>query len=260
MVDRRLTIVKIGGNVIDDDKALGDFLNEFVKIKAPKILVHGGGKMATQLCSRLGIETEMIEGRRVTNRETLDVTTMVYAGLLNKQIVAKLNALGCCAIGMSGADANIIPAIRRNPVPVDYGYVGDIDSSKINRYILTTFIDKEITPVFCPITHDNKGNLLNSNADGVASAIAVASSAIMPVRLIYCFEKNGVLSDINDEDSVIETIGKDDFELMKATGVISKGMIPKISSALKAIENGVSSVEIKHPGNINNEVGTIITS
>ena len=241
-----IKVVKIGGNVIDNEAALDRFIHDFTAIEGKKILIHGGGKLATRLSEKLEIPTTMIEGRRVTDAATLDVVTMVYAGLVNKQVVAKLQAAGCNALGFSGADGNMIPATRRKPEPIDYGFVGDIDAAKINTLLLGTLLESGVTPVFCAITHDGNGSLLNSNADSVASAVAVAASTIAPTELIFCFEKQGVLRDVEDDNSVISLITKADYPTLRNDGIISKGMIPKIDNAFRAIESGVASVTIKH--------------
>lgn len=261
-----ITVVKIGGNVIDDSAALQAFLRDFTALTSPKILVHGGGKLATSLSRRLGIETQMVEGRRVTNRETLDVVTMTYAGLVNKGIVAQLQSLGCNAIGLSGADANVIPATRRQPVSmttaegeqktVDFGYVGDIDATTINARFIGFLLDSGITPVFCALTHDGHGSMLNSNADSIAAAIATACA---PSTLTYCFELDGVLGDTGDPDSVITQITPSSYEQLKREGIISKGMIPKLDNAFAALHAGVSRVIIKSYRNIANSSGTTIT-
>lgn len=255
----KITVVKIGGNVIDNEAALDRFVRDFAQLPSPKVLIHGGGKLATRLAEQLEIPTTMVEGRRVTDEATLDVVTMVYAGLVNKRIVAKLQAQGCNALGFSGADGNMIPARRRNPEPIDYGFVGDISSSEINTTLLDTLLTSGITPVFCAITHDGKGTLLNSNADSVASAVAVASATIAPTNLVFCFEKQGVLRDVEDEGSVIGLITRADYPALRSEGVISKGMIPKIDNAFYAIESGVESVSIKHSGEVANPLaGTTI--
>lgn len=255
----KITVVKIGGNVIDNEVALERFVADFTQLPSPKILIHGGGKLATRLAEKLEIPTTMIEGRRVTDAATLDVVTMVYAGLLNKRIVAMLQAKGCNALGFSGADGNMIPAVKRNPEPLDYGFVGDIEASKINKELLATLLNSGITPIFCAITHDGNGSLLNSNADSVASAVAVAASAIATTDLIFCFEKQGVLRDVEDENSVISLITKADYPTLRSEGIISKGMIPKIDNAFRAIESGVTSVTIKHSEQLNNtSAGTTI--
>ena len=254
-----IQVVKIGGNVIDDAAALERFLTKFAALEGPKMLIHGGGKLATRLSAQLGIETQMIDGRRVTDRATLDVVTMVYAGLVNKQIVARLGALGCKAIGLSGADANVIPAVRRAPKPIDYGYVGDIVTERMNVPFLASLVEQGIVPVFCAITHDEQGSLLNSNADSVASAVAVAASKIQPTNLIFCLEKNGVLTDVDDDLSVIPTINRESFAALRADGTVNKGMLPKIEGAFRAIDGGVSCVVIKHADNLDNDLETRIT-
>ncbi|MDE5839087.1 MAG: acetylglutamate kinase [Paramuribaculum sp.] len=254
-----ITVVKIGGNVVDNPEALSRFVNDFATLEGPKILVHGGGKEATRLSARLDIPTTMIEGRRVTTRETLDVVTMVYAGLINKRIVSALQSRGCNAIGLSGADGNIIPAKKRPAAPIDYGFVGDIDAAKINTTFLATLLDSGMVPVFCAIMHDGNGSLLNCNADSVASAVAVAASTIAPTRLIFCFEKDGVLSDVDNPDSLIEAVTRSSYTTLKQDGVVNKGMIPKIDNAFAAISQGVSSVTIKHSDNLLKERGTTIT-
>lgn len=241
-----ITVVKIGGNVIDNEATLERFVADFAQLPSPKILIHGGGKLATRLAEKLEIPTTMIEGRRVTDAATLDVVTMVYAGLINKQVVAKLQREGCNALGFSGADGNMIPAVRRNPEPLDYGFVGDIEASKINTQLLSSLLEGGVTPVFCAITHDGEGTLLNSNADSVASAVAVAASTIDETNLIFCLEKQGVLRDVEDDSSVISLITKDDYPILRSEGVISKGMIPKTDNAFRAIDEGVKSVTIKH--------------
>lgn len=255
-----ITVVKIGGNVVDNPEALSRFVDDFSKLQGPKILVHGGGKEATRLSARLEIPTTMIEGRRVTTRETLDVVTMVYAGLINKRIVSALQSKGCNAIGLSGADGNVIPATRRLATPVDFGFVGDIDASKINTAFLATLLDSGIVPVFCAIMHDGNGTLLNCNADSVASAVAVAASRIAPARLVFCFEKDGVLADVDNPDSLIESVTQQSYTGLREDGVVNKGMIPKIDNAFAAIAAGVESVTIKHSDNLLNPRGTTITA
>lgn len=253
-----INVVKIGGNVIDNADALERFVSDFAKLPAPKILIHGGGKLATRLSEKLEIPTQMIDGRRVTDRETLDVVTMVYAGLVNKQIVAKLQAVGCNAIGLSGADANVIPAVRRSPVPVDFGFVGDIDAEKINTEFLATLLNTGVTPVFCAITHDAEGSLLNSNADSVASAVAVASATIAPTDMHFCFEKLGVMRDVDDASSLIAEITPETYCELRESGIVNKGMIPKIDNAFRAVDAGVKSVTIKHSDNLLSDTGTVI--
>ena len=255
----KIVVVKIGGNVIDNEEALERFVADFAQLPSPKILIHGGGKLATRLAEKLEIPTTMVEGRRVTDAATLDVVTMVYAGLINKRVVAKLQREGCNALGFSGADGNMIPAVRRNPEPLDYGFVGDIDASKINTQLLASLLESGVTPVFSAITHDGNGTLLNSNADSVASAVAVAASQIAETDLVFCFEKQGVLRDVEDEDSVISLIAKADYPALRNDGIISKGMIPKIDNAFRAIDEGVASVTIKHSEALcNASAGTMI--
>ncbi|MDO5446418.1 MAG: acetylglutamate kinase [Prevotellaceae bacterium] len=253
-----LSIIKIGGNVIDNPDKLDAFLKQFAEIPSPKILVHGGGKLATKLSAQLGIETHMVDGRRITDKATLDLVTMVYAGLINKQIVAKLQALDCNAIGLSGADANIIPAHKRLPTPIDFGFVGDIVPDEINIAAITTLLQSGITPVFCALTHDSKGSMLNSNADSIASALAQSLSALFEVHLVYCFELPGVMKDIEDSASLITDITPIIYNQLRADGIISKGMIPKIDNAFAAIRKGVKCVIIKSSDNLANNIGTTI--
>lgn len=253
-----MRVVKIGGNVVDNPQALMSFLKDFSQLAGPKILVHGGGKEATRLGEALGIPSVMIDGRRVTDRATLDVVTMVYAGLINKRIVALLQSIGVDAIGLSGADASIIRATRRNPEPIDYGFVGDIDPLDVNDRMLAALTDRGLTPVVCAIMHDGAGTLLNCNADSVASAIATGMSRRGRCNLIYCFEKPGVLADPDDDSSVIERIDSRNFEALKASGAITKGMIPKITNALAATDSGVSEVIIKSSADLLSGGGTII--
>lgn len=253
-----LSIIKIGGNIIDNEVALKQFLKDFAAYPSPKILVHGGGKLATRLSEKLEIPTTMIDGRRVTDEETLRVVTMVYAGWINKTITAQLQALNCNAIGLSGADAGLIRATRRSPVPVDFGHVGDIASDGVDSQRIHSFLEQGVTPIFCSITADAEGRLLNCNADTIASAIAVAMVDTYNVRLIYCFEKQGVLSNPDDEQSVIPEINAENYTRLKSTGVVTHGMIPKIDNAFKAIDAGVKEVHIKHAANLNKGYGTLI--
>ncbi len=239
-----INVVKIGGNVVDNPAALAAFLRDFASLKGPKILVHGGGKEATRLSTTLGIETQMIDGRRVTDRQTLDVVTMVYAGLINKRIVAMLQAEGCNAVGLSGADGNVIPARRRPANPVDYGFVGDIDPRAVNDRFIASLLAAGVTPVFCAICHDGGGSLLNCNADSVAAAVAQGASRIDATRLTYCFEKAGVLRDVDDPASVIELVTAESFVTLREQGIVAKGMIPKIENALACAAAGVSEVRI----------------
>lgn len=253
-----IKVIKIGGNVIDNPIALKSFIKDFAKLDGKKVLVHGGGKEATRLCSRLGIETQMINGRRVTDRETLDIVTMVYAGLINKRIVSLLQSEGCDAIGLSGADGNVIKANRRPANPVDYGFVGDISTDQINDAFISLLLNHGLTPVFCAINHDGSGELLNCNADSVASAVAIACSRIARTDLTFCFEKAGVLSDIDDENSVIRSITSSNYEKLRLDETISGGMLPKIENAFKAISEGVNSVIIKSSSDLLLDSGTVI--
>lgn len=255
---KNINVVKIGGNVIDDPTALADFVEIFSSLDGPKILVHGGGKEATRLSKGMGIETIMIEGRRVTDRATLDIVTMTYAGLINKRIVAMLQAAGCNALGFSGADGNIIKASRRPANPIDYGFVGDIDPKDVNDTLICILLEAGITPVVCAICHDGNGTLLNCNADSVASAIAIGASRIAPTVLTYCFEKTGVLADVDDEKSVIPLITIENFNILKENGTVAKGMIPKLTNALNSAAKGVKEVRICKAENLLSDSGTII--
>ena len=244
MQKQELYIVKIGGNVIDNLEKLEAFLKDFSELQKPKILVHGGGKLATKLAEKLEIPQEFFEGRRITNQETRDVAVMVYAGLINKNIVATLQKNKLNAIGFSGADANVIPAHKRPVKTVDFGWVGDVETEKINAEFITKVIAENVCPVFCAITHDGKGNLLNTNADTIASSLAVALSSYFDINLVYCFEKNGVLENIEDVNSVISKIIPDTYAQLKENNIVNEGMIPKIDNAFAAIEKGVKSVFI----------------
>lgn len=254
-----IKVVKIGGNVVDNPEALSRFIADFASLDGKKILVHGGGKEATRMSTKMEIPTTMIEGRRVTTRETLDVVTMVYAGLVNKRIVSMLQAAGCDAIGLTGADGNAIKATRRNPEPIDYGYVGDIDPKDVNDTLIASLLAQGITPVFCAITHDGNGTLLNCNADTIASSVAIGASRIEPTELIYCFEQPGVMEDIERPDSLIPLITPEIYADLRNRGVVNKGMIPKIDNAFAAIDKGVTSVTIKHSDNLTQAKGTTIT-
>jgi acetylglutamate kinase len=241
---KKLTIIKIGGNVIDNSENLHQFLLDFTALPGDKILVHGGGKIATELGESLGIEAKMVDGRRITDIETLRIVTMVYAGLINKNMVAQLQAKGCNAIGLTGADGNVIKAHKRPVKTVDYGYVGDLDENSVNTLTLSNLLQASLTPVLCAITHDGDTQLLNTNADTIASAVAVAMATHYETVLVYCFEKKGVLRDVNDEDSVVREIKADAFESLQADGTVAGGMIPKLHNAFEAIKKGVSAVYI----------------
>ncbi len=236
-------VIKIGGNVVDDPEKLQRFLRDFAALEGPKVLVHGGGKIATAISKGLGIETRMIGGRRVTDAETLRIVTMVYAGLINKNIVAALQNEGCNALGLCGADGGLIRSKRRPARPVDYGFVGDPAGFGLDTAV--ALIDGGLVPVVAPITYDpENGSLLNTNADTVAQTVAVGLAGRYPVELVFCFEKRGVLRDVNDDDSVIPEIGPALYERLKADGVVADGMLPKLDNAFKAIASGVKNVVI----------------
>lgn len=252
-----LTIVKVGGKIVEEEVTLEHFLNNFSKLKGKKILVHGGGRSATKLADELGIESKMINGRRITDKNTLQIVTMVYGGLVNKNIVAGLQALDINALGLTGADMNIIQSDKRPVREIDYGYVGDV--KYVNTEALQTLLNTNITPVLAPLTHDGKGTLLNTNADTIAAETAQALSSIYDVTLIYCFEKNGVLMDENNEDSVISLINKNNFKEYLDSGVIQGGMIPKLENAFNSIEKGVKEVLITKADNLScDSLGTRI--
>ena len=285
-----IKVVKIGGNVVDNPELLREFVKDFAAMPGMKILVHGGGVMASQMQKSMGMSPQMIEGRRVTDEETLKVVTMVYAGWCNKNITALLQSQGCNAIGLTGADGNAIKASKRPPVyveslgeDVDYRYVGDVTSQSVNASFIYSLLSNGIVPVFNAINHDGKGNLLNTNADTIASSIAVAMANYRyrsprevccrceecthcsddgrlthETELIYCFEKDGVLSDKDDDSSVIPEINKEQFVQLKAEGIVADGMIPKLANSFKAIDSGVAKVVIKHARNLLNNKGTIL--
>lgn len=250
----KLEIIKVGGNVVDDPSVLNQVLTDFAAISTKKILVHGGGKIADVLLKKLNIEPQKIEGRRITDADTLDVVTMVYAGLINKKIVAQLQALKCNAIGLTGADTNSILAHKRNKGNIDYGFAGDIDA--VNTEGVAGLLNVADTLVFAPITHDRQGQLLNTNADTIASTLAVALSSHFEVTLKYVFEKQGVLSDIKDKDSVIPLISYEQFQQGKADGTFFEGMIPKLDNAFNAMKSGVHSVVICGTEGVLYEKGT----
>jgi len=241
---KQLRIIKIGGNVIDNSENLHHFLKDFTALEGDKILVHGGGKVATQLSASLGIEAKLVDGRRITDIETLRVVTMVYGGLINKNIVAQLQHLGNNAIGLTGADGNFIKTKKRPVKTIDYGFVGDIDEKSVDAENLSKLVDTGFTPVFCAITHNGEGQLLNTNADTIASALAVALAKIYDTTLIYCFEKKGVLIDIDDDNSVIRDLDPARYEDLKAKQIIHSGMLPKLDNAFAAIASGVKAVVI----------------
>jgi len=251
-----LNIIKIGGNIVNNEERLDKFLNNFMQVKHPKILVHGGGRSASDLCERLEIPIKMNEGRRITDAPALDVAVMVYAGLINKNIVAKLQALSCNALGLSGADLNTIPAKKRSDGNIDYGFVGDVNSEDINTYFIRRLLDEQIVPVFPAVTHDNNGQLLNTNADSIASSLAISLAKKHNVQLVYCFEKIGVLKDVENDDSLIDHLTQDMFADLKQDGTIHEGMIPKLETAFESLGKNVQSVHIKHAKNLTTQIGT----
>ena len=237
-----IQIIKIGGNIIDNPDNLSRFLNNFAKLSGKKILVHGGGKKATQMSEQLRVPVKRIGGRRVTDLETLDIATMIYGGLINKNIVASLIARECMAIGLSGADGNSILAVKRPPVPIDFGWVGDV--TEVNLEFIQNLMRQNITPVFCAISHDGNGQLLNINADTVATRVAITMSKRYNVLLMYCFEKNGVLENIDDPDSLIPNIDAKKYDSLKKQNIIHHGMLPKLENCFDALNSGVSQVKI----------------
>jgi acetylglutamate kinase len=285
-----IRVIKIGGNVVDNPELLRKFASDFAAMPGMKVLVHGGGVMASQMQKAMGMIPQMVEGRRVTDEDTLKVVTMVYAGWCNKNIVSLLQAVGCNAIGLTGADANVIKARKRAPMyveslekEVDYGYVGDVNAESVNAGFIYSLLERGITPVLCAINHDGDGNLLNTNADTIASSVAIAMANYRyrtlrdvccrceecthcsddgrlthVTELIYCFEKDGVLYDKNDDSSVIPEISQGSFEELKKNGIVADGMIPKLTNSFKAIDAGVERVIIKHAGNLNNGIGTTL--
>ncbi|GAA4799435.1 acetylglutamate kinase [Litoribaculum gwangyangense] len=245
MLKEKLSIVKIGGNIIEDDTALDDFLKLFSNLDGKKILVHGGGKRATAIASKLGIESHMVNGRRITDAETLEVITMVYGGLVNKNIVAKLQALHIDAIGLTGADANSILSDKRPVKDIDFGFVGDV--KEVANKSINKLLDANFIPVFCAITHDGKGQLLNTNADTVTSQLAIGMSEIYETSIYYCFELHGVLKDIKNKNSVVKHINSKLYKELLDEGIIADGMLPKLENCFDALKNGVKTINM---GNI----------
>jgi acetylglutamate kinase len=259
----RLFVIKIGGNVLDDDSALESFLNQFASIGERKILIHGGGKIATRVGDKLGIESKYINGRRITDAPTLDLVTMVYGGLVNKKIVSGLQRLGCNALGVTGADGNLIKATKRPVRELDYGFVGDIQPSGVNGNLLTLLLNEGIVPVFAPLTHAD-GVMLNTNADTIASVISVCLSDRFEVRLIYCFEKKGVLENVENPLSVIRHLTKSSYQKLLERKVFADGILPKLENAYVAITAGVKEVLIGEASDLllnigSNTEGTLIT-
>ena len=241
----KLSVVKIGGNIIEKEEVFNSFLTDFAQMQGPKILVHGGGKKATATAQQLDVPVQMVEGRRITDDKNLDIITMIYGGKINKNIVAQLQGFGCNAVGLSGADGNAIQAIKRPVKTIDYGFVGDV--SGVNSAFFKMLLEGGYTPVCCAITHDQKGQLLNTNGDTIASALSQGLSEHFEVSLWYCFEKQGVLENIEDDKSVISVITPQKYLNLKAADVIHSGMIPKIDNCFKALKNGLSQVKIGSP-------------
>ena len=238
----KLSIIKIGGNIIEDETSLQAFLKLFANLEGKKILVHGGGKRATHIASKLGIESQMVNGRRITDAETLEVITMVYGGLVNKNVVAKLQALNTNAIGLTGADINSIQSVKRPVKDIDFGFVGDVES--VAHQSIDKLIQADFTPVFCAITHDGNGQLLNTNADTITSQVAIGMSKLYETSIYYCFELNGVLEDINDKNSVVKHIDTNLYQDLLAKGIIADGMLPKLENCFAALQNGVSTINM----------------
>lgn len=252
----KLTVIKVGGKIVEEEDSLKKLLADFSAIEGKKVLVHGGGRSATAIAAQLGIESKMVNGRRITDAETLKVVTMVYAGLVNKTIVARLQALGVNALGLTGADLNYMRSDKRPVKEVDYGFVGDV--KEVNSELLADLISKGVVPVLAPLTHDKQGNMLNTNADTIAGEAAKALSKHFDVTLMYCFEKKGVLMDENDDDSVIPEITRPLFDEYVENGIIQGGMIPKLENSFEAISAGVTKVVITKASEINGNCGTVI--
>jgi acetylglutamate kinase len=253
-----LTLIKVGGKIVEEASSLSKLLDDFALINGYKILVHGGGRSATAIAARLGIESRMVNGRRITDEETLKVVTMVYGGLVNKNIVAKLQARRINALGLTGTDMDVIRSVKRPVKDIDYGFVGDVE--KVNGAILADLIKKDIVPVMAPLTHDGKGNMLNTNADTIAGETAKALAPFFNVTLVYCFEKKGVLMNEEDDNSVIPKITYTDFQQYVADGIIKGGMIPKLENSFDAIRSGVTKVIITQASEISGNGGTLVKS
>ncbi len=252
-----IKVIKVGGGIIEQENNLNIFLDSFSQIEGPKVLIHGGGRLATKFAKDIGYVTKMVEGRRVTDEKMLEIVTMVYGGLANKKIVAKLQSKKINALGLSGADGNLITAHKRPVEKTDFGWVGDIDG--INTNLLLNLIQDDIIPIIAPLSHDGNGSMLNTNADTIASEVSKALAKREDTQLILGFELDGVLEDFNDKSTVIKKINPKSFEELKAQGIISEGMIPKLSSAFNAINSGVSSVRICNALNIGKDSGTFIS-
>ena len=252
----KLTIIKVGGKIVEEDDELNRLLADFSRIEGHKILVHGGGRLATELATQLGIESRMIDGRRITDAATLKVVTMVYAGWVNKMIVARLQAYSINAVGLTGADMNVIRSVKRPVREIDYGFAGDVE--EVDARQLGMLLLQDMVPVMAPLTHDKQGNLLNTNADTIAAEIAKALATLFDVTLVYCFEKSGVLRDETDYQSIIPEIDRDLYISYREQGVIKGGMIPKLENAFRAIDAGVMRVVITQASALLNDTGTII--
>jgi len=250
----RLFVIKIGGNVLDNESALLSFLNDFAAIQSPKILIHGGGGIATKIGGKLGIESKYVKGRRITDAATLDLVSMVYGGLINKQLVTRLQDSGCNAMGFTGADGNLIKATKRPVGETDFGFVGDITPDSVNSTLLVFLLKQGIIPVFAPLTH-GQGTLLNTNADTIASALATSLSMHFDVRLIYCFEKKGILKNVNDENSVITSLDKSLYEKYLSEGSFHDGILPKLENAFSAIQSGVKEILIGDAKDLSRNLG-----
>jgi acetylglutamate kinase len=250
----RLTIIKVGGKVVEEPESLNALLDQFIRFSGNKILVHGGGRTATEIAAKLGIETEMVDGRRITGKSMLDVVTMVYGGLVNKKIVAGLQARGCNAIGLTGADLNLISARKRPVQEIDYGFVGDVVD--VNSRELRMLIEENVVPVIAPLTHDKNGQLLNTNADTIAAELASELADYFSVYLFFCFEKKGVLLNPEDESAIIPELDAALFQQYQQEGIINTGMIPKLENGFSAKRNGVKEVLITNPENMANGKGT----
>lgn len=245
----KLYVIKIGGNVLDNEAALHQFLKDFASIQSPKILIHGGGKIATKIGDQLGIQSNYVKGRRITDEPTRDLVTMVYGGLINKQIVAQLQELHCNALGVTGADGNMIKAVKRPVKEVDYGFVGDITANSVNSTLLYFLLKQNVIPIFAPLTYAD-GTILNTNADTIASVLSIALSKHFDVRLIFCFEKKGVLKDVNDEDSVIRLLTESSYKQGLEGGIFADGILPKLENSFSAIHAGVKEVLIGEAGDL----------
>lgn len=253
---KKLTIIKVGGKIVEEDLSLNQLLHDFSHIQGHKLLVHGGGRSATKLAEKLGIESKMVNGRRITDADTLQIVTMVYGGLVNKTIVSKLQAIGINALGLTGADMNLIRSEKRPVKEIDYGFVGDV--KEVNVGLLSTLISDGVVPVLAPLTHDQKGHMLNTNADTIAGEVAKALAQVFEVKLVYCFEKKGVLMDEEDDNSVIGSLNKSQFVDLVDKNVIQGGMIPKLENAFASLDAGVSEVVITSATEIANKSGTCI--